>query len=126
MSPTVRRELASVAADPGLIPAAVAALGLTSLSERRIDELSGGQQRRVGLAAALVRAADLVVLDEPMAGLDAESAALMVESLELLDPDAVVVAVTHDLERTAPILMQGRRGRVLWVDAGRLSEEVLA
>lgn len=126
MSPTVRRELDSVATDPGLIPPVVAALGLTSLTERRIDELSGGQQRRVGLAAALVRAADLVVLDEPMAGLDEESATLMVESLELLDPDAVVVAVTHDLERTAPILRQGRRGRVLSVDAGRLSEEVHA
>lgn len=126
MSATAHAELAAVSTDRERIPDMLAALGLSHLAHRRIDELSGGQQRRVGLAAALVRGADLLVLDEPMAGLDTESAGLMVDSLGLLDPDAVVVAVTHDLDQTAPLLNQGRRGRILSVHDGRLREEVRA
>lgn len=122
---TVAEELEAVAAHPDRIPSVARALDLEPLLTHRIDELSGGQQRCVGLAAALVRDADLLVLDEPMAGLDERVAALVIRALASVDPEAIVVAVTHDLASCLPILSQGRRGRVLSVADGRLHEESL-
>lgn len=68
----------------------VAALGL----DRRVDELSGGQRRRVGLAAALVRDLDLLILDEPTNHLDVEGVQWLAE--HLLARRTALVVVTHD------------------------------
>lgn len=68
----------------------VAALGL----ERRVDQLSGGQRRRVGLAAALVRDLDLLILDEPTNHLDVEGVQWLAE--HLLARRTALVVVTHD------------------------------
>ncbi|WP_200996547.1 ABC-F family ATP-binding cassette domain-containing protein [Mycobacteroides chelonae] len=68
----------------------VAALGL----DRRVDELSGGQRRRVGLAAALVRDLDLIILDEPTNHLDVEGVQWLAE--HLLARRTALVVVTHD------------------------------
>ncbi|HEY5882925.1 MAG TPA: ABC-F family ATP-binding cassette domain-containing protein [Nakamurella sp.] len=65
-------------------------LGLDSL----VDELSGGEQRRVVLAAALVADADLLLLDEPTNHLDIDAIAWLVEHLRRRR--GAVVAVTHD------------------------------
>ncbi len=122
MRPTVREELQDLAGDGQPIGAAAQKLGIRSLLGRRIDELSGGQQRRVGLAGALLRSTPLVLLDEPMAGLDHASRDLLVAALNTLPPESIVVAVTHDLEASEPILEQGRRGRLLRINGGRISE----
>lgn len=122
MSATVGDELRAVTDTPERIPAVAGEVGVLSLLDRRIDELSGGQQRRVGMAAALLRNADLLVLDEPMAGLDENAAAGVVRSLDLLDPAAIVVTVTHDVTHSLPILSSGRRDRILSMEAGRLEE----
>ncbi|SKF70189.1 Putative ABC transporter, ATP-binding protein [Mycobacteroides abscessus subsp. bolletii] len=68
----------------------VAALGL----DRRVDQLSGGQRRRVGLAAALVRDLDLLILDEPTNHLDVEGVQWLAE--HLLARRTALVVVTHD------------------------------
>ncbi len=68
----------------------VAALGL----DRRVDQLSGGQRRRVGLAAALVRDLDLLILDEPTNHLDVEGVQWLAE--HLLTRRTALVVVTHD------------------------------
>ncbi|MBB4854883.1 ATPase subunit of ABC transporter with duplicated ATPase domains [Mycobacteroides chelonae] len=68
----------------------VAALGL----DRRVDQLSGGQRRRVGLAAALVRDLDLLILDEPTNHLDVEGVQWLAE--HLLARRTALVIVTHD------------------------------
>ncbi len=82
--------------------AAMAALdevGLADLAQRQISELSGGQQQRVFLARALVQQAELYVLDEPMAGVDATTERVIVGLLKRLrDEGRTVIVVHHDLQ----------------------------
>jgi thiol reductant ABC exporter CydD subunit len=61
-------------------------------------ELSTGQRRRIALARAFLRDAPLVVLDEPTADLDRDSAALVGEAIDRLRAERTVVLVAHDLE----------------------------
>lgn len=60
--------------------------------------LSAGQGQRLALARALVRDAPLLLLDEPTANLDAESAALVAEAVRRLPRDRTVVLIAHDRE----------------------------
>lgn len=77
---------------------ALAEVGLAGRRRDRFDALSGGQQRRVMIAAALAKDADLYVLDEPTAGVDAESQQRISETFgSLHDRGRTVVLVTHEL-----------------------------
>ena len=73
-------------------------LGIAHLEARRADRLSGGEVRRVTLARALCLRAPLVLLDEPLAGLDEGSYAQLLDELpQLLAAfDATTLLVTHD------------------------------
>ena len=70
------------------------------IGDRRIDELSGGQQRRVALAGILARQPKVLVLDEPLAGLDQPSQEGLVGLLADLRARSglTVVVISHDLE----------------------------
>lgn len=82
--------------------AALERVGLVDLAGRQIGRLSGGQQQRVFLARALAQRADVYVLDEPMAGVDAKSQELIFGVLsELRDAGRLVVVVHHDLRTAA-------------------------
>jgi manganese/zinc/iron transport system ATP- binding protein len=77
-------------------------VGLTHLASRQIGQLSGGQQQRTFLARALAQRADLYFMDEPMAGVDAATEAIIFRILkELRDQGRTVIVVHHDL-RTVP------------------------
>jgi len=84
---------------------AVAALELVRLSDRanrRIGELSGGEQRRALIARALAQEADLLLLDEPLAGLDAPAQHDLLRLLEELRKEGKTLFVaTHDLSCVA-------------------------
>lgn len=81
---------------------ALETVGMGHLAKRQIGRLSGGQQQRVFLARALVQEAELYLLDEPFAGVDAASEAALVEVLRRLNAQgATVVAVHHDLTTLA-------------------------
>jgi len=87
---------------------ALAKVGLDpSLAKRRIDQLSGGQMRRVVLAGLLARSPRALILDEPLAGLDAASQRGLVRLLEELRRNAglTLVVISHDfsgLEELCP------------------------
>jgi manganese/zinc/iron transport system ATP- binding protein len=74
-------------------------VGLPDLAKRQIGQLSGGQQQRVFLARALASEADLFLMDEPFAGIDAASEAAIIEIMrELRSAGKTVVSVHHDLQ----------------------------
>lgn len=75
---------------------------LADLAARRIGELSGGEQRRMLIARALAQEADLVLLDEPLAGLDATAQHDLLNLLEeLRREDKTLFVATHDLSCVA-------------------------
>ena len=74
-------------------------LGITSLSGRCYRELSGGQQQRVLLARALCASSRLILLDEPVSGLDPKVTADMYEIIKDLNQSGItVIMVSHDIE----------------------------
>ncbi len=74
-------------------------VGIADLSHRQISQLSGGQQQRVFLARALAQEADLYLMDEPFAGVDAATERAIVELLRGLKRDGkTVLCVHHDLQ----------------------------
>ncbi len=73
-------------------------VGMEAFADRQIGQLSGGQQQRVFLARALAQAADLYLLDEPFAGVDAATERALVDVLKTLKAEGrTIVAVHHDL-----------------------------
>jgi ABC-type Mn2+/Zn2+ transport system ATPase subunit len=75
---------------------------LGSLAKRPIGELSGGEQRRMLIARALAREPDILLLDEPMAGLDAASQHDVLHLFEgLRDEGQTLLVATHDLSCVA-------------------------
>jgi ABC-type sugar transport system ATPase subunit len=92
-------------------------LGIGGRLDRRPHELSGGEQRRVVLARALVRRADVYLLDEPLGHLDSPLAAKLSEDLHLLQTRLrlTIVHVTHD-----PIEAMALADRVGLLGEGRL------
>ncbi len=97
---------------------ALATVGLdAALAKRRIDQLSGGQMRRVVLAGLLARSPRALILDEPLAGLDASSQRGLLRLLEDLRRRAglTVVVISHDfsgLEDLCPRTLRLHEGRV--------------
>jgi manganese/zinc/iron transport system ATP- binding protein len=77
---------------------ALAQVGMEDFADRQIGKLSGGQQQRVFLARALAQDADLVLMDEPFAAVDAATEEAIVRVLRALAAKGRhVVAVHHDL-----------------------------
>jgi manganese/zinc/iron transport system ATP- binding protein len=73
-------------------------VGMADFANRQIGQLSGGQQQRVFLARALAQDADLYLLDEPFAGVDAATERAIIDVLKRLKNEGkAVVAVHHDL-----------------------------
>ncbi|WP_298456738.1 metal ABC transporter ATP-binding protein [uncultured Cellulomonas sp.] len=90
---------------------ALDSLGLDHHADRPVRELSGGQQQRVLIARALVREPDLLVLDEPVAGVDLPSQQAFATTLAgLADRGTTVLVVLHELGALAPLV---RRAVVL-------------
>ncbi|OBB32623.1 cobalt ABC transporter ATP-binding protein [Mycolicibacterium peregrinum] len=122
MRSTVGREIASAAGfsrhETDRITAALEMVGLdAALAQRRIDQLSGGQMRRVVLAGLLARSPRALILDEPLAGLDAASQRGLLRLLEDLrrNNGLTVVVISHDftgLENLCPRTLHLHHGEL--------------
>ena len=100
--------------DRRIVREALAAVELSDLARRQIEELSGGQQQRMFLARALAQEADLALLDEPLAGLDLHSRNEVLERIAgLRDRDVSAIVALHDLGTAASsfdeVLLLNRR-----------------
>lgn len=87
------------ARDRQIVRESLETVGLLSLARRQIGELSGGQKQRLFIARALAQEADLVLLDEPLAGLDIPSQEQIFKILDAMKKrEVTVLFATHDLE----------------------------
>lgn len=92
-------------------------VGLKGYENRRIDQLSGGEQQRVALARSLVVKPELLLLDEPFSNLDAKLKLVMREEIQRIQKlfDITTIFVTHDQEdafSVADQIILMNRGRV--------------
>ncbi len=96
------------------------ALELVGLADRAsvdVADLSGGQQRRVLIARALAGEPEVLVMDEPTAGVDIASQHVLVEVLaRLVDEGLTLLVVTHELAAFADLV-----SRVVVIDGGRVA-----
>jgi len=77
-------------------------VGMANFASRQIGELSGGQQQRIFIARALAQEAELMLMDEPLTGLDVPSQESIFATLdELRQRDVTVMVATHDLNLAA-------------------------
>jgi ABC-2 type transport system ATP-binding protein len=93
------------------------ALGLTGERNRLAATLSGGMKRRLNIALALVHEPQILILDEPQAGLDPQSRILVRDYVKSLRTDTTVVLTTHDMDEADRL-----SDRVAIIDHGELLE----
>ena len=102
------------AADRPIIAQAIETVGLTDRTRTDVTTLSGGQQRRVLIARALASQPDVLVLDEPTAGVDVANQHVLADVLgRLAREGATMLVVTHELDAFADVVT-----RVVVVDRG--------
>jgi ABC-type Mn2+/Zn2+ transport system ATPase subunit len=91
-------------------------VGLGALAEQRFASLSGGQTQRVLIARALAAQPQLLLLDEPTAGVDAEATTAIMNVVSRLNRDGLtILLVTHHVR-----MLRGLASAVVWVQDGRV------
>lgn len=119
LRPTVAAEIGAWGSTPDRIRSALEDMGFPlSVLDRSIDQLSVGQQRRIGLAVLLARGTRLIVLDEPMAGLDRGGRDALADAIDRLPDTTTVLSVTHDLSDSRRL---GQR--IIHLDQGRILDD---
>lgn len=95
----------------------LAQLGLSDHAYRKTSQLSGGQQQRVAIARALIQSPQILLIDEPTAGLDVAATQQVMDTLATLHRDRgmTIVAVLHDLA-----IAETYAERAILLDAGRI------
>lgn len=116
--------------DEQKVRGALDAVAMSNHAGRHIGELSGGQQQRVFLAQAVAQEAEIVLLDEPLSGLDIPSQEAILTILDDLRQDGTTVLVaTHDLNLAAEhfdeVLLINRRLISMGPPSEALSKEAL-
>jgi zinc/manganese transport system ATP-binding protein len=110
------------AGDRARVAAAVDLVGASGYADRAIGELSGGEQQRLLIAQALVRRPELLLLDEPLDGLDLanQSAAAALVGRICREHGVAVLLVAHDVNPLLPYL-----DRVIYLAGGQAVEGVV-
>jgi ABC-2 type transport system ATP-binding protein len=90
-------------------------LGLYGIKDRLAKKLSGGMQRRLNIALALIHSPEIVFLDEPQAGLDPQSRILVRDYIRSIKSTTTIVLTTHDMEEAEKL-----SDRICIIDKGKL------
>jgi ATP-binding cassette subfamily B protein len=88
----------------------------TVISERGAN-LSGGQRQRIAIARTFIRNVPILILDEPMTGLDVESESAVRDALDRLMENKTCILITHDLQSAA------EADRILLLNEGRITDQ---
>lgn len=105
--------------DPRPVPAVLERVGLADTADERVRGFSQGMRQRVALARVLLRLPEVLLLDEPYAGLDASAKDLMDEAIaEARDRGATVLLATHQATRG------GVADRTIFMEGGRVLPEL--
>lgn len=103
--------------DRQIVARALDLVGLSDRAAAEVSTLSGGQQRRVLIARALAAQPDVLIMDEPTAGVDAANQHVLADVLErLAERDVTMVIVTHEIGALARLLT-----RIVVIDGGRVT-----
>jgi zinc transport system ATP-binding protein len=100
-------------------------MGISDIANRRIGQLSGGQKQRIFVAKALVRKPEIILLDEPIVGVDAKTQEKFYKKLSDLNlkKGITIMLVTHDLTavfcRMSKVMCMNQ-----WVNVAELTEGV--
>ncbi len=106
-------------------------MGISDVADRRIGQLSGGQKQRVFVAKSLVRKPEIILLDEPIVGVDAETQEKFYKKLSDLniEKEITILLVTHDLTavfcRMSKVMCVNRLVNVSEITESLKPEEVL-
>jgi zinc transport system ATP-binding protein len=104
------------AQDRDVVASAIDTVGLTERADLSVAKLSGGQQRRVLIARALVAEPDVLVMDEPTAGVDSANREILADTLRVLvSRGSTLLLVAHELGPLTPLV-----GRVVIMRDGRI------
>ncbi|MEO7131188.1 MAG: ATP-binding cassette domain-containing protein, partial [Dermatophilaceae bacterium] len=104
------------ATDRQVVARSLEVVGLGDRAATEVSTLSGGQQRRVLIARALASAPDVLIMDEPTAGVDAANQHVLADVLRrLIDRGVTMVIVTHELGALESLLT-----RTVVIDGGRI------
>jgi zinc transport system ATP-binding protein len=111
------RPVVRSAGDSGTIGAALDVVGLSDRLDADVSTLSGGQQRRVLIARALASEPDVLLMDEPTAGVDVANQGVLADVLaRLAARGTTMIIVTHELEALADVVT-----RIIVLRAGRIA-----
>lgn len=92
-------------------------VGLEDVAGKKVKNYSGGMKQRLGIAQALINRPEVLVLDEPTAGLDPKERVRFRELIEKLGDEAIVLLSTHivsDIEHIADRIVMMNEGQIVW------------
>ena len=103
-------------------------VGLRDAAQKKVRTYSGGMKQRLGIAQALLNDPQVLIMDEPTAGLDPQERIRFRELISGLGEDRIVLLSTHvvsDLEHIADRLMIMKEGRLIWQGRWEAGQEDL-
>ena len=92
-------------------------VGLKEVAKEKVKKYSGGMKQRLGIGQALINRPEILILDEPTAGLDPKERVRFRNLIEELGKDSIVLLSTHivsDIEHIAENIVMMRKGQIIW------------
>lgn len=92
-------------------------VGLSDVSKKKIKSYSGGMKQRLGIAQALINRPEVLILDEPTAGLDPQERVRFRNLIGELGKNSIVLLSTHilsDIEHIADRVIMMKSGQIIW------------